>query len=64
MHGIGVSTVTAFTAHKEWATRPPDERFSCIHALYAGSLSDVVGFAVNPLSMNAARARTPSRDPQ
>ncbi len=34
MHGIGVSTVTAFTAHKEWATRPPDERFNSVHALY------------------------------
>ena len=29
--------------------------------LYAGSLSDVVGFAVDPVSMDAARARTPSR---
>ena len=29
--------------------------------LYAGSLSDVVGFAVDPSSMEAARARTPSR---
>ncbi len=29
--------------------------------LYAGSLSDVVGFAVDPMSMDAARARTPSR---
>ena len=34
MHGIGVSTVTAFTAHKEWATRPPDERFNSVHTLY------------------------------
>ena len=33
MHGIGVSTVTAYTAHKEWATRPPDERFASVHAL-------------------------------
>ena len=29
--------------------------------LYAGSLSDVVGFAVEPVSMEAAKARTPSR---
>ena len=34
MHGIGVSTVNAFTAHKEWASRPPDERFESVHALY------------------------------
>jgi len=29
--------------------------------LYAGSLSEVVGFAVDPMSMDAARACTPSR---
>ena len=34
MHGIGVSTVTAYTAHKEWATRPPDERFDSVRTLY------------------------------
>ena len=34
MHGIGVSTVNASTAHKEWATRPPDERFDSVRALY------------------------------
>src|SRR5688572_29166130 len=34
MHGTGVSTLTAYTAHHEWATRPPDERFTTVHALY------------------------------
>src|SRR3954465_3529678 len=34
MHGTSVSTMTAFTAHREWATRPPDERFESVHALY------------------------------
>src|SRR5262245_1027962 len=34
MHGTGVSTVSAFTAHTEWATRPPDERFESIQTLY------------------------------
>ncbi len=29
--------------------------------LYAGSLSDVVGFAVDPMFLVAAKARTPSR---
>lgn len=29
--------------------------------LYAGPLSDVVGFAVDPVDMDAAKARTPSR---
>src|SRR5207245_3739791 len=34
MTGISVSAVTAYTAHREWATRPPDERFASVHALY------------------------------
>jgi hypothetical protein len=34
MHGIGVSAVTASTAHREWATRPPDERYASVHALH------------------------------
>ena len=33
MHGRSVSTVTAHTAHQEWATRPPDERYASVHAL-------------------------------
>ena len=23
-----------YTAHREWATRPPDERYARVHALY------------------------------
>src|SRR5438034_10765497 len=34
MTGISVSAVTAYTAHREWAARPPDERFTSVHALY------------------------------
>ncbi|MGE3490161.1 MAG: DUF932 domain-containing protein [Vicinamibacterales bacterium] len=34
MHAIGVSAVNALTAHKEWAGRPPDERFDSVRALY------------------------------
>jgi hypothetical protein len=33
MHGRSVSTVTAYTAHREWARRPPDERYASVHAL-------------------------------
>src|SRR5918997_1093798 len=33
MHGRSVSTVTAYTAHREWAKRPPDERYASVHAL-------------------------------
>ena len=34
MHGRSVSTVTAYTAHREWASRPPDERFASVSSLY------------------------------
>src|SRR3954468_15113700 len=34
MNGIGVSAVTAYRAHREWASRPPDERYASVHALY------------------------------
>ena len=33
MQGLGMSAVTAYTAHREWATRPPDERYASIEAL-------------------------------
>ena len=38
MNGTGVSAVTAYTAHREWASRPPDERYASVHgALRGGS---------------------------
>ena len=37
MQGIGVSTVNALTAHREWASRPPDERYDSVQALYAAA---------------------------
>src|SRR4051812_34588492 len=33
MNGTGVSTATAYTAHREWALRPPDERYASVQAL-------------------------------
>ncbi len=33
MNGTGVSTVTVYTAHREWASRPPDERYASVQAL-------------------------------
>ena len=32
MHGQSVSTVDAYTAHREWASRPPDERYASVAA--------------------------------
>ena len=34
MTGTRVSAVTAYSAHREWATRPPDERYASVSALY------------------------------
>jgi hypothetical protein len=34
MTGRSVSAVTAYTAHREWASRPLDERFASVHALF------------------------------
>ena len=34
MNGIGVSAVNAYTAHREWASRPPDERYGSVQALF------------------------------
>jgi plasmid stability protein len=48
MSGIGVSAVTANTAHREWASRPPDERYASVHELYQAA--------------RARRERTEERD--
>jgi len=34
MTGTSVSAVTAYSAHREWASRPPDERYASVHALF------------------------------
>src|SRR4029077_6468479 len=34
MTGTRVSAVTAYSAHREWAARPPDERYASVPALY------------------------------
>jgi Domain of unknown function (DUF932) len=34
MQGTGVSAVSAYTAHREWASRPPDERYASVQALH------------------------------
>ena len=34
MQSTGVAAVTAFTAHREWASRPPDERYASVSSLY------------------------------
>jgi len=34
MNGQRVSTVNAYTAHREWARRPPDERYASVQQLF------------------------------
>ena len=34
MNGQRVSTVNAYTAHREWAKRPPDERYASVQQLF------------------------------
>ena len=34
MQSTGVAAVTAYTAHREWASRPPDERYASVSSLY------------------------------
>ena len=34
MNGQRVSTADAYTAHREWATRPPDERYASVEQLF------------------------------
>ena len=33
-HAAVVNAATAYTAHREWASRPPDERYASVQALY------------------------------
>ncbi len=37
MQGLGMSAVAAYTAHREWAHRPPDERYASVEALHAAA---------------------------
>jgi hypothetical protein len=37
MHGTAVSAVSAYTAHREWASRPPDERYASVQSLHAAA---------------------------
>ena len=43
MTGTTASTITARSAHREWATRPPDERFASVHALHEAARARRLG---------------------
>ncbi len=73
MHGTSVSTVNAYTAHKEWGTRPPDERFQSVHALFEAARArrlrteerhiDTVDFGTEAVSDDVLALRDPSGRP-
>ena len=72
MHGQSVSTVTAYTAHREWATRPPDERYASVHALAEAArarrnrtdarITETVNLQVQARGLRRARPRRPKPD--
>ena len=43
MTGTTASSITAISAHREWATRPPDERYASVHALYEATCARRLG---------------------
>ena len=55
MTGISVSAVTAYTAHREWASRPPDERFASVHALYDAARARRVRIEERPIETGTFR---------
>ena len=62
MTGISVSAVTAFTAHREWATRPPDERFASVHALYDAARARRSRIEERPIETGTFRTEALSDD--
>jgi hypothetical protein len=43
MTGTTASTITARSAHREWATRSPDERLASVHALHEAARARRLG---------------------
>ena len=57
MNGALVSAVSAYTAHREWATRPPDERYSSVMALYDAARARRERLDAHAVDTNADRGR-------
>ena len=55
MTGRSVSAVTAYTAHREWASRPPDERYASVHALYEAARTRYAQLEERPVQTGAFR---------
>src|SRR5687768_9937378 len=62
MHAIGVSTINALTAHKEWATRSPDERYESVRALHQAALTRRLGTEEHRVATDALVLEAASDD--
>src|SRR5688572_11602191 len=60
MIGSSVSAVTGYTAHREWASRPPDERYASVHALYEAARARRTRLEERPIEI--AEFRTEATD--
>jgi hypothetical protein len=62
MTGSRVSAVTAYTAHREWATRPPDERYASVHALYEAARARRARIEERPIETGAFKTEALDSD--
>jgi hypothetical protein len=62
MTGSSVSAVTAYTAHREWASRPPDERYASVHALYEAARARRIRLEERPIETGEFRTEATDTD--
>ena|SRR5688500_5999077 len=62
MTGRSVSAVTAYTAHREWASRPPDERYASVHALYEAARARRARIEERPIETGEFRTEADDTD--
>jgi hypothetical protein len=57
-----VSAVTAYTAHREWASRPPDERYASVDALYEAARARRTRLEERPIETGELRIEATDTD--
>jgi hypothetical protein len=62
MTGSSVSAVTAYKAHREWASRPPDERYASVHALYEAARAQHARIEERPIETGEFRTEATDTD--
>jgi hypothetical protein len=62
MTGSSVSAVTAHTAHREWASRPPDERYASVHALHEAARARHARIEERPIETGELRTDATDTD--